>query len=54
MSQNYTKFDWASDRCARTAWIDDEERLIASIDRRMSRRDKRQRKMNHKNGRAWA
>ena len=47
---NYTKFDWASDRMSRMSWADDEDRLIARIDRRMSKRSKRTKnnKRNHK------
>ncbi len=54
MSKTYTQFDWACDRSAREQWADEEERLLNEIDGRMRRRDKRQKRMNHKNGRAWA
>ena len=47
---NYTKYDWASDRMSRTICADEEDRLIARIDRRMSKRSKRAKnnKRNHK------
>lgn len=49
MSANYTQFDWASDRLARSSW--DEDEFLAKIDRRMSRRSKRVKnnKKNHRN-----
>lgn len=53
MSANYTQFDWASDRLARASWADEEDRLIARIDRRMSKRSKRA-KSNKKNHRNYA
>ena len=40
MSKNYTKFDWASDRLARTTWADEEDRMIRGIDRRMDKKNK--------------
>lgn len=51
MSQNYTKFDWASDRLARANW--DEDEFLGTIDRRMSKRAKRS-KSNKKNHRNYA
>lgn len=53
MSANYTQFDWASDRMSRTICADEEDRLIARIDRRMSKRSKRA-KSNKKNHRNYA
>lgn len=46
MSKEYTKFDWASDRLARTIW--DEDEFLGTIDRRMNKRVNR-RKANKKN-----
>ena len=54
MSANYTQFDWASNRLARTTWADDEDRLITRIDRRMNKRAKRDKKNNRKNHRNYA
>lgn len=46
----YTQFDWAADRLTRTSWADDEERMMAGIDRRMNKRSKRtNNKKNHRN-----
>lgn len=52
MSQQYTQFDWATDRLARTTWADEEERLFDGIDRRTNRQ--RTRKNNRKNHRNYA
>lgn len=43
MSKDYTQFDWASDRLARTRREEDESEMIRGIDRRM-----RKNKYNHK------
>ena len=51
MSANYTQFDWASDRLARTTW--DEDEFLGTIDRRMNKRVKRS-KANKKNHRNYA
>lgn len=51
MSKDYTQYDWASDRLARTSWNEDE--FLGSIDRRMSKRSKRA-KNNKKNHRKYA
>ncbi|MBO7509932.1 MAG: hypothetical protein J6T35_02005 [Bacteroidales bacterium] len=53
MSANYTQFDWASDRLARTTWADEEDRMMGRIDRTMRKRDKRT-KNNRKNHRNYA
>lgn len=51
MSKDYTKFDWASDRLARTTW--DEDEFLGTIDRRMNKRGKRS-NANKKNNRNYA
>lgn len=38
--RKYTQFDWASDRLARTSWAEDEDRMMAGIDRRMNKKNK--------------
>lgn len=49
MSKDYTQYDWASDRLARTSW--DEDEFLAGIDRRMNKRIRRTKsnKKNHRN-----
>lgn len=51
MSAEYRRIDWASDRLARMS-LDDYE-VVAAIDRRMSKRNKRT-KLNKKNHRNYA
>lgn len=41
---NYTQYDWASDRQARMTWADEEDRLFTRIDKRLQNG----RKKNHK------
>lgn len=49
MAQNYTQFDWASDRLSKSAWNEDD--FLGTIDRRMNKRAKRTKnnKKNHRN-----
>ena len=50
MSQQYTQFDWATDRLARTTWADEEERLMDGIDRRANRQKiRKNNRKNHRN-----
>lgn len=35
MSKDYKQIDWACDRESRARWIDEEDRMMASIDRKM-------------------
>ena len=48
MSEEYTRYDWACDRESRVRWADEEERLMASIDRKMRKSGRR---TNHKSNR---
>ena len=50
MSENYTQIDWACDREARAQWIDEEDRMMASIDRKMRKSCRRTK--CHKNNRS--
>lgn len=45
MSKDYTQFDWASDRLARSNWADAEERLLRGIDKRIKKNHKRTNKL---------
>lgn len=49
MSANYTQFDWAADRLARTSWADEEERIMERIDRARTKRNKKNNRKNHRN-----
>jgi hypothetical protein len=51
MSKDYTQFDWAVDRSSVERWADEEDRMIAGIDRRLGKRTKRTKfnKKNHMN-----
>lgn len=53
MSKDYTQFDWASNRLARTTWADEEERIMERIDRARAKRNKRNKKNNRKNHRNY-
>lgn len=50
MSENYTQIDWACDREARAQWIDEEDRMMARIDRKMRKGCRRTK--YHKNHRS--
>lgn len=41
MSKDYTQFDWASDRLARSNWEDAEERLFKKIDKGIKKNKKK-------------
>lgn len=43
MSKEYTQFDWASDRLARTSWADEEDRMMRAIDRKKKNNKKHRR-----------
>ena len=45
---NYTQFDWASDRLARTNWADEEDRMFRSIDKKLNNRRKSKKRKSNK------
>ena len=49
MSKEYTQYDWAMDRQARTNWVEEEERLMEWIDRPREKRSRRMNRKNHRN-----